>query len=415
MKTNISEELPARKHAPVVPAKGSKGAPNKGGKEGGGSVAENSEKRIRQAVYDIRYRARREDIDLKQAYAQYMSNSSLNPAERKAVKDKLFGKKGGVSEQYSVESVDWAVDSVANALYKVFVEGVEKEEKIELQYSEELAEEKERKYKVRVTDPKNDKSYVRYATREKITALRARGLKVEMTEHGDPYEGTKREGKKEVPNNRSGLDRPVHPSKRDGDVNDDGKKDKTDSYIYNRRDKIRKALRKEDYLWFEGTTVTDGKNRVPLMIDVAKVDNSKRITVLPQDGSNPQNNGGIIQAGNEMEGPFISETSLSKSQQRFMNKIQAESAPAEVVEEAVCPKCGKSPCECPKEEMDVRANKTYRDLLKAKFRSMGRSPLMVCGDEENLEKSYDDMMTASFIKPNKETGKMEPVHIFKKD
>ena len=415
MKTNISEELPARKHVPVVPAKGSKGAPNKGGKEGGGSVAENSEKRIRQAVYDIRYRARREDIDLKQAYAQYMSNSSLNPAERKAVKDKLFGKKGGVSEQYSVESVDWAVDSVANALYKVFVEGVEKEEKIELQYSEELAEEKERKYKVRVTDPKNDKSYVRYATREKITALRAKGLKVEMTEHGDPYEGTKREGKKEVPNNRSGLDRPVHPSKRDGDVNDDGKKNKTDSYIYNRRDKIRKALRKEDYLWFEGTTVTDGKNRVPLMIDVAKVDNSKRITVLPQDGSNPQNNGGIIQAGNEMEGPFISETSLSKSQQRFMNKIQADSAPAEVVEEAVCPKCGKSPCECPKEEMDVRANKTYRDLLKAKFRSMGRSPLMVCGDEENLEKSYDDMMTASFIKPNKETGKMEPVHIFKKD
>ena len=417
MKTNISEELPARKHAPVVPAKGSKGAPNKGGKEGGGSVAENSEKRIRQAVYDIRYRARREDIDLKQAYAQYMSNSSLNPAERKAVKDKLFGKKGGVSEQYSVESVDWAVDSVANALYKVFVEGVEKEEKIELQYSEELAEEKERKYKVRVTDPKNDKSYVRYATREKITALRAKGLKVEMTEHGDPYEGTKREGKREVSNNRSGLDRPVHPSKRDGDVNDDGKKDKTDSYIYNRRDKIRKALRKEDYLWFEGTTVTDGKNRVPLMIDVAKVDNykSNRIQVLPQDGSNPQNNGGIIQAGNEMEGPFISETSLSKSQQRFMNKIQAESAPAEVVEEAVCPKCGKSPCECPKEEMDVRANKTYRDLLKAKFRSMGRSPLMVCGDEENLEKSYDDMMTASFIKPNKETGKMEPVHIFKKD
>jgi hypothetical protein len=93
-----------------------------------------------------------------------------------------------------------------------------------------------------------------------------------------------------------------------------------------------------------------------------------------------------------------------------MNKIQAESAPAEVVEEAVCPKCGKSPCEC-----DTRANKTYGDLLKAKFRSMGRSPLMVCGDEENLEKSYDDMMTASFIKPNKETGKMEPVHIFKKD
>ena len=159
MKTNISEELPARKHAPAAPAKGAKGAPAKGAagkKQGGGSPAENSEKRIRQAVYDIRYRARREDIDLKQAFSQYMSNSSLNPAERKAVKEKLFGKKGGVAESHSVDSVDWAVDSVAGTLYKVFVEGVDKEEeKIELEYANQLAEEQERKYKVRVTDPKS--------------------------------------------------------------------------------------------------------------------------------------------------------------------------------------------------------------------------------------------------------------------
>ena len=78
-------------------------------------------------------------------------------------------------------------------------------------------------------------------------------------------------------------------------------------------------------------------------------------------------------------------------------------------EEATCPKCGKSPCEC-----DTRADKTYRDLLKAKLRSMGKNVLAACGDEENLEKSYNDMMTASFIKPNKETGKLEPVHVFKK-
>ena len=79
-----------------------------------------------------------------------------------------------------------------------------------------------------------------------------------------------------------------------------------------------------------------------------------------------------------------------------------------VNEEATCSKCGKSPCEC-----DTRANKTYRDLLKNKLRSMGKKVMAACGDEENLEKSYDDMMTASFIKPNKETGKLEPVHVFK--
>ena len=420
MKTNISEELPARKHAPATPAKeAKKGAPAKGKKEGGGSPAENSEKRIRQAVYDIRYRARREDIDLKQAFSQYMSNSSLNPAERKAVKEKLFGKKGGMSEQFDLESVDWAEDSVANALFKVFVEGVEKEEEvIELEYANQLAEEQERKYKVRVTDPNSKRSYVRYATREKITALRGKGLKVEMTEHGEPYEG-ERKKRKDVPNNKKGLDKPVHPSKRDGDVNDDGKKDKTDSYTYNRRDAIRKAMKKEDYLWFEGTTSVEGKNRVPAAIDVGmKVDNSKRITVFPDDGSNPQNNGGVIQAGVEMNGPFIAETAVSKSQQRFMGMVCAykkgemenaseevikaangmskkdacdfaetkhEGLPEKVKEEAeTCPKCGKSPCEC-------RAREGYRIALQNKFRALGAKNPIILGDIDH--KRFVDIMS----------------------
>ena len=86
MSTDIAENLPARKIAPAAMAKSKgKSAPpeGKGGgkpaaKGGGGKGAseEGSEKKIRQAVYDIRYRARREDIDLKAAFAQYMSNSS---------------------------------------------------------------------------------------------------------------------------------------------------------------------------------------------------------------------------------------------------------------------------------------------------------------------------------------------------
>jgi len=140
--------------------------------------------------------------------------------------------------------------------------------------------------------------------------------------------------------------------------------------------------------------------------------------------------------------PEIKEEAVSKSQQKFMamvcqvkkGKMEAPSAevakaakemsekdacdfaetkhkglPEKVSEEAVCPKCGKNPCEC-----DTRGNQTYRDLLKNKLRSMGKKVIAACGDEENLEKSYDDMMTASFVKPNKETGKLEPVHVFKK-
>ena len=112
MSTDIAESLPARKFAPAAMAKSEaknqkhlqqKVVENLNRKvvEKGASE-EGSEKKIRQAVYDIRYRARREDIDLKAAFAQYMSNSSLGQAERTAVREKLFGKEGGVSEKYIV-------------------------------------------------------------------------------------------------------------------------------------------------------------------------------------------------------------------------------------------------------------------------------------------------------------------------
>ena len=127
MSTDIAESLPKRKFAPApMVAKGAKGKeksapPAAKGGSGKGASEEGSEKKIRQAVYDIRYRARREDIDLKAAFAQYMSNSSLSQADRTAVREKIFGKSGGMTEKYSVVD-DLAIDGVANALYKVFVE-----------------------------------------------------------------------------------------------------------------------------------------------------------------------------------------------------------------------------------------------------------------------------------------------------
>ena len=142
MSTDIAESLPKRKFAQAAIAnapatttpKGKSGGGKKGGgkpvaaKGGGekGASEEGSEKRIRQAVYDIRYRARREDIDLKAAFAQYMSNSSLSQADRTAVREKIFGKAGGVSEMFVNDADELAVEGVANALYKVFVEKEEK-------------------------------------------------------------------------------------------------------------------------------------------------------------------------------------------------------------------------------------------------------------------------------------------------
>ena len=396
MTKNIFEELPARKVAPAPAA--AKGRDQKGGKEESGEGG--SEKRIPQAVYDIRYRARREGIDLRAAYAQYMQNSNLSAPEQAAVRAKLFGKDGGggdKKESYDALMSDGATDAVATALYKVFVE--KKEEEIQ----EDATSEK--KYKVRVTDKKSGRSYVRYADRQKITELRAKGLDVEMTEHGDPYEG-KKEGKMD----------PVakNPKDRDGDVNNDGKKDGTDKYIYNRRDAINKAIEKkkgmkEEFL-ADASTSTEGQNTKS--VTRGGVDNYSNGVVK----INPENQADQGKMGRMRRGIYAhTEVSMTASQRRLMEMI-AKKNETPVVEEPVaegacepgkkCEKCGKDPCEC-----DTRADRTYREVLKNKLRSMGKKVLAATGDD--AEDSYEKMATASFVKMDKMTGKMEPVSLYK--
>ena len=299
MSTNISEGLPARKKAaPVVDAP--KGGQESGGKKGG--TAENSAKRIRQAVYDIRYRARREDIDLKQAFSQYMSNTSMDQKDRAEVRAKLFGKGGGVSEQYIGASDDWALESFSKAFSTVF-EHHKKDadgntvphDEIVTEYEKKLHEEKARKYKVRVTDPKTEKSYVRFADREKITQLRGKGLKVEMTEYGTPYEGERKRGEQTAKalgggkKSKGGKLDPV--GKEDKDVNNDGKVNKTDSYLMNRRKAIGKAMAKEEFL-ADGTTSTEPSGK---KINPTKVDNYKSgaVQIAPVDEADPSTNYGV--------------------------------------------------------------------------------------------------------------------------
>ena len=398
MTKNIFEDLPARKHAAASAAPAAK----EGGKMDSGEGG--SEKKIRQAVYDIRYRARREGIDLRAAYSQYMQNSNLSAPEQAAVRAKLFGKDGGGGEKkesYDSLMADSATDTVANALFKVFVEKVEKEP-----VEEDAGA--ERKYKVRVTDPKSDRSYVRYANRSKITELRAKGLKVEMTEHGEPYEGEKKKDGKMDPVAKN-------PAARDGDVNNDGKKDKTDKYIYTRRDAINAAIAKrkgevkEDFL-IDGTTSTEGQGR---MVPDGKVNNyagKKPVVQINPDSEVGKN----LRAHTEVE--------MSASQRRLMEMIAEKkksgkcshtpvgeecevhgkkSCPDNVEEqvmncgcgqnpcvtygegkEETCPRCKKCPCECGHMDKEKR---TYRELLKNKLRAMGMKNPMMLGAPEDGE------------------------------
>ena len=396
MTKKIFEELPARKHSPAVAAAKSGGAEKKGGESDGADGG--SEKKIRQAVYDIRYRARREGIDLRAAYAQYMQNSNLSSQEQAAVRAKLFPKgensgggekkvekKEDTKESFGVEN--WATNDVAGALFKVFVEKTEEQNDYELQL-----EEAERKYKVRVTDPKTEKSYVRYADRAKITELRGKGLKVEMTEHGDPYEGTKREGEGEK--KKKGKLDPV--GKEDKDVDNDGDHDKTDKYLLNRRAAIGKAMaKKRDKMSeeFIGEVASSKQQQVgvnnykPLAKGMQPV-----VQVMPIDGADLANN----QINN------VRKEEVSPARKRLFDMIKEQQVIAEKEE---CEKCGgdhdtkdhdKKEDECTPNE-----RKTYRELLKNKLRAMGMKNPLVMMDDDSPEKVMK-IMTSSSAKMGEE-------------
>ena len=381
MSTDIAESLPKRKFAPApMVAKGSgksKPAPPsaKGGKAKGASE-EGSEKRIRQAVYDIRYRARREDIDLKAAFAQYMSNSSLSQADRTAVREKIFGKKGGMSEKHINTADELAVDGVANALYKVFVEKNDEEKELELAYLQQLDEQPVKKYKVRVTD-KNGKSYVRFADRAKITELRGNPNieSVEMTEYGEPYEGERKKGRMTAKAKGGGLD-PV--GKEDKDIDNDGDHDKTDKYLLKRRRAIGSAIRKranqkiKEAFLADGTISTEPKGE---KVTGKNVDNyaSGAIKVNPDDGSKP-----------------VKESVFSEAQKKMVemydDKKKKDKEEKDKISSMITKDSVKKEDEKEEEKPDMRSKYAMINLIKNKLRAAGqRDPMVMAVDacEEN--------------------------------
>lgn len=386
MSNQIFEELPARKSAPAPAASAPTAAAEKGGGKGPNDPKAKAEKRVRQAVYDIRYRARRENVDLKQAFSQYLQHSSLSAQERTAVKAKLFGKGGGqMKETYDFDASKLAEETITSAFAKVFFEGIElEEEPIQLDYLEELNKVEDRKYKVRVTDKNSGKSYVRYATREKISQLRANPniQSVEMTEYGEPYEGEKTKGEKTARAKAGkGLD-PV--GKEDSDVNNDGKVDKTDKYLKHRRDVRGSAIatRKEEFIP-EGDAQSANPDANNRKIDVMKKGSNKIVINPPEE---------IISSHYEMEGDSLQEVAppgakfermvkhikkgyskggLTKKEKGIAYATAWKQYDKTHKEEAECEYDEKKVKSKKEEDTDVRSIPTKVNLVKNKLRAMG--------------------------------------------
>ena len=257
---------------------------------------EKVEKQARQLAYDVRYKTKQamaqksggklDPAQVKKAYMSQLAKSPAPPAVKSRAKQMLMGEdyKAGIDKLVS--------DSDATALFKVFVEHHQKDadgkviehEDTTPSSVEEISEE-EKSYKVRVTDKKTGNSYVRMATRAKISELRANPniSSVEMTEYGSPTKSEKYKGKQTAKAKGGGGLDPV--GKEDGDVNNDGKKDGTDKYLMKRRKAIGKAIAaKEEYSWRDGfAELIEKKGKEEKKITGEGVDNKKLIKVFPDE------------------------------------------------------------------------------------------------------------------------------------
>jgi len=253
--------------------------------QSGTGAADKIRKSARQLAYDVRYKVKQgfkdgqkaDPVSLKRAYLSQLGKSPAPGNVKQLAKKMLIG------EEYDFVDVSNSISKLVN---KVFSEHHQKDKDgntipHEMSGAHKYIEEESEggKYKVRVKDKKSGKSYTRMATRDKISELRKNPniASVEMTGYGTPYEGEKKKGEQTAKvKSGKGLD-PV--GKEDGDINNDGKKDKTDSYLMNRRKTIGKAMAKEEFIGEVAETdkvdantkkmdVMKGKNKVKINPDM---------------------------------------------------------------------------------------------------------------------------------------------------
>ena len=331
-----------------------------------GDAAAVIQKKARQLVYDARYEVKGiignkkvDPVSQERMILQRIAKSTSSPAVKSMARQMVSKKRGAVKEEFVADIQETATDNVVKALFKVFVEGVETPQ-IENAYLEELASSADKKYKIRVTDTKTGNSYVRYATREKISQLRAQGLKVELTEYGEPREGEKKRGedtaratggggkksrkdydgdgkiessakehagavhnaiqrKKGLPadgKDTSDVKESLVGRQAEIDANHNNKIDSEDFKILRKKKNV-----KEDHVW------TEAKTKQEKTSPTSGVDNyaSGAIKLFPseEDSAKTPSIRLSINSSFEAEGPILTEKAVSKAQQRFFGMVRA--------------------------------------------------------------------------------------------
>jgi hypothetical protein len=365
--------------------------------QGGGGAADKVRKAARQLAYDVRYKVKQgfkegqktDPASLKRAYMQQLGKS---PAPGPV---KLLAKKMLIGEEYDVFDISENLKSTTSGIFgRVFVEGGgQKEEEVEV-----VEEAADTKFTIRVKDKKTGREYYRKADRAKISELRANPniSSVEITgrRSEDTYDKTGQKTAKVKAG--KGLD-PV--GKEDSDINNDGKVDKSDSYLKNRRKTIGKAIAKEEVI-YEKEEKSDKK------LDVMKGKNDVKINPTIGESIRAELDALKLQKIEEQEAAAKAAGPSPEEKQQLMNKdkmlkkkIMMQKQTMQMQRQGRLPlnyneeaekgcECGKTPCECGKE--DEREVYTKVNLFKQKLRSKGIKVAGITPTPRNM-KTYDDL------------------------
>jgi len=394
------------------------GGPHRGHAAGDTDV----EKQASQLASDVKYKVKKSmsgathmnPAQVSKAYLAQLAKSPAPGPVKALAKKKLMGApKPAVRKEEFDNGAELATESVANALYKVFVEkstpNIEEQVKELKEAYSKVNRQGERLYHIIVTDKKTGNTYTRDATREKIAELRANPniASVEMSERKLDSEKEKTKGANTARVKAGkGLD-PV--GKEDGDVDNDGDKDKSDKYLLNRRKVRGAAIAKrgvaEEFIG-EVNTEKNNPDANTKKIDVMKGQN--KVVIAPEvPGSGKKSSSFMQVAHYDMLGNPLSEAEIklnkliqektltaaetakkeeiAKSLKKKYGKTAktyaiATSVAKRVAEETVAQADKKAKKE--QDEMDPRSIPTAVNLAKNKLRAMG----LKCSYEPEGEK-----------------------------
>ena len=344
---------------------------------GAGGAKAKLEKQARQLAYDTKYKVKQalsaksggkaDPAAVAKMYLAQLAKSPAPPAVKALAKKKLMG------EEY-VDVKGFVVDSVTDALLKVFVE--KKEETVEEVIEEEKSK-GEQKFHIKVKDKKTGNTYHRYATRAKIAELRANPniATVEMSHQGEAGTKAKKDydgdGKVESPSKEhAGA---VHNAiQRSKGGTPDGKDTRKEEVEISEAEeskigggnlkKLSKKAAKRIDADVDGDVDTDDPKSTEMGEFIPSPDGKKKIKTKVQKEDYLSNwREEILEGKDEDEVDKEIDVMKGKNKVKVMPEL-GESA-------KVCEKCGKSPCECDKE--DPRGMKTKVNLMRNKLRAMG--------------------------------------------